>query len=72
VELTGEVFSKITALHKVQDCWHKKARRWLVSIKTSRIKYIGQFTSEEEAALAYNKAALEAWGEDAYLNKVGC
>lgn len=32
--------------------------------------YIGTFTSEDEAALAYNAFALAEFGEDIYLNKV--
>jgi hypothetical protein len=33
-------------------------------------KYIGHFSTAELAALAYNKKALEIYGEFAYLNKI--
>ena len=32
--------------------------------------YLGNFTVEEDAALAYNTAAFEAFGEYAFLNEV--
>ena len=33
-------------------------------------KNIGRFTSKEDAALAYNKKAVEIYGEFAHLNKI--
>jgi len=35
-----------------------------------KINYLGDFKSEVDAAKAYNKAALAAYGEFAYLNKI--
>lgn len=47
----------------------KKHPSWLASITKDKIKYyLGSFKTEEEAALAYNKKALELYGENARLN----
>ncbi len=51
--------------------WGKRERRWRVSIKISgKEMYIGVFTDEIKAALAYNEKAKEYFGEFAYLNEV--
>lgn len=51
--------------------WHKKVRKWQATIKLGgRCVYLGVYTSEEDAARAYDVAALEAYGERAYLNGV--
>ena len=51
--------------------WHKQIKKWQAAIKIDgRCVYLGVFLSEEEAALAYNAAALDAYGEYAYLNEV--
>ena len=51
--------------------WHRGVEKWQVTIKADgRHRYLGCFADEEEAALAYNAAALEAWGPYAYLNEV--
>ena len=50
------------------DKAHNKFR---ASIKYKGVKkHLGRFKTEEEAALAYNKAALELFGEYAKLNEV--
>lgn len=51
--------------------WHKANRKWQATIKLAgRSRYLGCYSTEEDAALAYNAAALEAYGEHAYLNEV--
>ena len=51
--------------------WDKKTRKWYVSIFTNYKRiYIGYFINEIEAALAYNKAALVAYGSFARLNTI--
>ena len=49
--------------------FHKKARKWVVHIsKYGNVEYLGLFSSETEAAKAYNKRALALHGEFANLN----
>jgi len=49
--------------------WHKLAGKWRAQIKANnRRKHLGLFNSEEEAALAYDIAALKFFSEFARLN----
>ncbi len=51
--------------------WHKRDNNWQVSIqKDKKTFHIGGFENEADAALAYNKKALELFGEFANLNKI--
>lgn len=50
----------------------KHANKWHVTIKHKyKLNHIGYYTSERNAAAAYNKAAKMYFGEYAYLNKLG-
>lgn len=52
-------------------CWFKLRRKWKAEIKINgKKKHIGLFLSEEDAAKAYNKYAVEAFGEYARLNQI--
>lgn len=48
--------------------WYKLTNRWVVAANK---KTIGYFLDKDEAARAYNSAALKFYGKDALLNKVG-
>lgn len=49
--------------------WHKKAHRWQADIrKDRRTIYLGLHDTEEEAAKAYDRKALELFGSFARLN----
>ena len=50
--------------------WHKRDEMWMSSIRlNNKTKFLGYFDSEEDAAQAYNFAAIEHHGEFANLNK---
>lgn len=52
-------------------CWDRRRKKWHPQIVSRGKKYyIGRFTCEKQAARAYNKKALELFGEFACLNEV--
>jgi hypothetical protein len=56
--------SKFLGVHK-----HSQQNVWIAQIKVDgKIKHLGSFKDEEEAAKAYDKAAVEYFGEFASLN----
>lgn len=51
--------------------WNKRANKWMACIKSNGKQiHLGYFKSEEDAANAYNYAALKYFGEYARLNVV--
>jgi len=49
--------------------FYKKDEKWVSRIMHNRErKYLGSFSTEKEAAMAYNEYAWNQWGEDAKLN----
>jgi hypothetical protein len=64
---TGKKYSSI---YKGVD-WYKPAKKWRANIRFEwKLIYLGLFANEIDAAAAYNKAALECFGEFANLNKI--
>lgn len=52
-------------------CWCKRRSRWQAEITIrGYCKYLGHYKVEQDAALAYNKAAKRFHGKFAYLNTV--
>lgn len=51
-------------------CWHTRDKKWYARIRCGNDKRIslGYFSSETEAALAYDRAALKYYGPLAYTN----
>jgi hypothetical protein len=50
---------------------YKNGKKWRVVVSFQRVRhFVGDFTTEIEAAKAYNKKALELHGEFAKLNKI--
>lgn len=50
-------------------CWHKQIGRWVAFICCdNKSEYLGTFTSEVDAAIAYDAAAQRLHGEFARLN----
>jgi len=51
--------------------WNKKERRWYSKIKKNgKCYWLGGYKSEIAAAIAYNTAARELFGEFAYFNEI--
>ena len=49
--------------------WHKARHKWRAYIGAGGVlRHLGYFLDEADAALAYDRAALEAWGEFARTN----
>lgn len=51
--------------------WDKARGKWMArAVVKGKLKNLGRFEKEEDAARAYNRAAIENYGEFANLNEV--
>lgn len=51
--------------------WNKRLQRWKAYIRINRKqKHLGYFAREKSAAAAYNKSAIDIFGEHAFVNKI--
>jgi hypothetical protein len=58
-----------TSSHYKGVSWHRHVGKWGAAIRLcGRSQHLGYFTDETEAALAYDRAAKEHFGEFARLN----
>lgn len=49
--------------------WHKRGKKWIASIRVNgQHIHLGSFSKETDAALAYDEAAIEHFGQFARLN----
>lgn len=73
INLVNSILSeakKVPGKSKFRGVWLHK-NKWVAEIIKNGKKYrLGRFADEAEAALAYNKKALELYGEKAKLNKI--
>lgn len=52
-------------------CWRPIPKRWKAYIKINKKQiHLGYFSTPEEAAVAYNNAAIKYFGEFANQNKL--
>jgi len=52
-------------------CWHKQGKKWKSSIGyANKSIFLGLFNNEIDAAKAYNKKAIELFGDFANLNEI--
>lgn len=65
-ERKGRLYSKYRGV-----TFHKRDNKWQACIRfQNKVKFLGYFLNEKEAALAYNKTAKILHGEFATLNEV--
>ena len=51
--------------------WRTKLKKWEAQIQTKgKSKYLGYYANENDAARAYNKMAVQVFGEYAYVNAI--
>lgn len=70
MNMTKSKSSRMTSKYKGVS-WSIKEKRWIAKIKKMRkSKYLGSYKCEKNAAKAYNKSAIEMFGQYAKLNQI--
>jgi len=64
----GKKKRKESSSKYVGVCWDNKEQKWMSNIRYKKSYFLGHWDTEEEAALAYNKKAIELLGDKAKLN----
>lgn len=64
--------SRVNSTSKYKGvCWFKTREKWVARIMINgKTKHLGYFLDELDAALAYNEAAKELFGEYAHINDI--
>lgn len=71
--LANRASSKNSSSKYLGVFYHSHRKRWAAALRKDKKKiYLGYFINENDAALAYNKAAIIHHGEFANLNKIFC
>ncbi|KAG1664316.1 hypothetical protein FOA52_005714 [Chlamydomonas sp. UWO 241] len=73
-ETVGEKRKQRSSSRYLGVCWKKSRSSWLVRLmdpQTKRTHFIGQYASEEDAARAYDRAAVQTHGSGAKRNFPG-
>ncbi len=71
IDHNNVVFEETRKSSKYKGVSFRARGKWGVTLSfKDHVKYIGQYDTEEEAAMVYNIHALKHFGEDAYLNPV--
>lgn len=51
--------------------WKKREGKWIAAIRNNyKLKHLGYFHNEDDAARAYNEQAIEYWGDFARINEI--
>lgn len=63
--------SKTSSSNYKGVCWNKTSNNWISTIRiNNKLKYLGSFDTERDAAIAYNNAAINMFSKYAKLNVI--
>lgn len=63
---------KYKGVFVISNNYSKKSSKYIIAkiVFNHKTIYLGSFFTQEKAAIAYNKAAKELFGENAFLNSI--